>query len=572
MFKYLNTIGTAEGDTPETRLKKFTLILITLSCFIAAPIWGLSYYLLGFRNASLVPFAYMLLLAPAMIHFAIKKNEKVLLNIQLFGIFICPLVMQILAGGLFNAGAIILWSFLAPLTALIFYDLRKARIWMALVIVSIVLLIAFNDYSETFGDNITKSQKIYLAGMNLIGATLVIYFAIRYFVKTIDKNRRLLQEEKKQTDDLREQVIEKKASEEMRKQFETMANSIPNLAWMGDADGWVFWYNNRWFEYTGTTHEEMEGWGWKLVHDPEILPSVVEQWELSLRTGEPFEMVFPLKGADNIFRPFLSRAIPIRNNSGEVIRWFGTCTDISKQKELERMKDDFLSGVSHELKTPVTSLKAYVQLVDRALTKNEDHQTLSMVKRMGSQVDRLTGLIEELLIVTRIQKGKLAFNESTFDINKLVKEISEDMQTTSPTIPIGLSLLSNEVMVSGDRNKIGQVLINLLSNAIKFSNRKPIQVRSAILENGVEVCVQDFGIGIPAPDTRHVFEQFYQVNSHITFPGLGVGLYISSEIMKMHKGKILVESTLGEGSSFSIWLPLDPQALKLEGIASSFDL
>lgn len=119
-------------------------------------------------------------------------------------------------------------------------------------------------------------------------------------------------------------------------QFRTLANAIPNLAWMAHADGYIFWFNRRWYEYTGTTTEEMQGWGWQSVHDPAILPSVIERWKDSLATGHPFEMVFPLRGADGNFRAFLTRVEPIKDENGRIVRWFGTNTDITSQQEAER--------------------------------------------------------------------------------------------------------------------------------------------------------------------------------------------------------------------------------------------
>lgn len=124
-----------------------------------------------------------------------------------------------------------------------------------------------------------------------------------------------------------------RASEE---QFRTLADAIPNLAWMAHADGHIFWYNRRWHDYTGRSFEEMAGWGWQSVHDPEILPRVIENWTQSLRTGESFEMVFPLLGADGKFRSFLTRVEPIRDEAGKIRRWFGTNTDITAQEEAEK--------------------------------------------------------------------------------------------------------------------------------------------------------------------------------------------------------------------------------------------
>jgi PAS domain S-box-containing protein len=118
-------------------------------------------------------------------------------------------------------------------------------------------------------------------------------------------------------------------------QFRILADNVPTLCWMADPDGFIFWYNRRWFEYTGTTPAEMEGWGWQSVHDPEKLPQVLERWRESIATGQPFEMVFPLKAADGSYKPFLTRVSPHRDVSGTVTSWFGVNTDIAEQIEAE---------------------------------------------------------------------------------------------------------------------------------------------------------------------------------------------------------------------------------------------
>jgi PAS domain S-box-containing protein len=118
-------------------------------------------------------------------------------------------------------------------------------------------------------------------------------------------------------------------------QFQLLANSIPELCWMASPDGHIFWYNQRWYEYTGTTPQQMEGWGWQKVHDPAVLPAVVERWKNSLASGEPMEMVFPLKGVDGVFRSFLTRVRPLKDTTGRVTRWFGSNTDISSQMSIE---------------------------------------------------------------------------------------------------------------------------------------------------------------------------------------------------------------------------------------------
>jgi PAS domain S-box-containing protein len=146
-------------------------------------------------------------------------------------------------------------------------------------------------------------------------------------------------------------VSERKQAEEVRRsimaRFQVLADNMPALCWMANADGWIFWYNRRWYEYTGTTPETQEGWGWESVHDPEILPAVMERWKASIATGQPFEMVFPLKGADGVFHPFLTRIVPLRDKGGQVAQWFGTSTDITNERKAEDRQRLLTNELAH---------------------------------------------------------------------------------------------------------------------------------------------------------------------------------------------------------------------------------
>lgn len=136
--------------------------------------------------------------------------------------------------------------------------------------------------------------------------------------------------------DISQRRMVEDALRESEQKFSTLAETVPQLVWMAEPDGSIFWYNGNWYDYTGTTPEEMEGWGWQKVHDPEILPSVVERWKASIETGESFEMEFPLRGRDGVFRWFLTRVNPARDEEGRIIRWFGTNTDIDVQRRLDQ--------------------------------------------------------------------------------------------------------------------------------------------------------------------------------------------------------------------------------------------
>ncbi len=352
----------------------------------------------------------------------------------------------------------------------------------------------------------------------------------------------------------RKNEIEIKHSEE---RFRTLANSVSHLAWMANPDGWIYWYNQRWYDYTDTTLEEMQGWGWEKVHHPDHIKRIIEYVKLAWQNDEPYEMTFPLKRYDGIYRWFLTRVYPVKNNDGKVIQWIGTNTDIDDQKKALEQKDEFLSIASHELKTPVTSLKGFTQILQMKFEKEGNVQAVDLLSKMDKQVNKLTSLIVNLLDVTKIENGQLAFSEVDFDFNILIKEIAEEMQLTTESHKIVYDI-SHAIGVKGDRNRIGQVITNLISNAIKYSpDAHEIFLSTSMKNQHIKLCVKDFGIGIPDEKKSNIFNRFYRVSGdkENTFPGLGLGLFISAEIIKRHNGKIYLESTEGKGSTFCFTLP-----------------
>ena len=360
-------------------------------------------------------------------------------------------------------------------------------------------------------------------------------------------------------EDITEQMENRDKILELKERFETMANNIPNLSWIANSDGYIFWYNTRWYEYTGTTPQDMEGWGWKTVHDPVLLPEVLDKWQYSINSGQPFEMVFPLKGADGIFRPFLTRVVPIRNMNDEVIRWVGTNTDITAQKEVEKMKDNFLSMASHELKTPVTTIKAYAQIARNLLEEKKDIQISELIKKVEIHTDKLTKIISDLLDVNIIQQDKLSLKFSSFDYKDLIQEVIDDMSKLIASHKI-IYDIQETITIQADIDKISQVVNNLITNAVKYSPGKDkIIINTKIAEKGIQLSVQDFGIGISKANQDEVFNQFYRVtgDNQSQFSGMGIGLYISSEIIKKHNGKMWLESEEGNGTTMYVILPLN---------------
>jgi signal transduction histidine kinase len=225
-------------------------------------------------------------------------------------------------------------------------------------------------------------------------------------------------------------------------------------------------------------------------------------------------------------------------------------------QEAIQLRDDFISIASHELKTPVTSMKTYTQILQMALKRQGDEKNLRFLSKIEDQINKQTKLIEDLLNASKVQRGKLEFEITRFDINEVIKEITESMQATVSHKIHVKGRITHEI--SGDKDRIGQVIINLLSNAIKYSPKDDrIVVTLKEIKNASTVSVKDFGIGITEQQQKKIFDQFYQVNdpNEKTYPGLGIGLYISSEIIKRHGGELTVKSEKGKGSVFTFTLP-----------------
>ncbi|HEY9691950.1 MAG TPA: PAS domain-containing protein [Oculatellaceae cyanobacterium] len=381
--------------------------------------------------------------------------------------------------------------------------------------------------------------------------------------------------------DIQEQKEAEEALQESETKFRQLANSIPQLAWMANPDGWIFWYNQQWYEYTGTTPEQMEGWGWQSVHDPEILPKVIEQWTASISTGKPFEMEFPIKNAEAEFEWFLTRVNPFKDASGKILLWFGTNTNVTYQRRLveqkqelleseraarseleraSRLKDEFLLTLSHELRTPLNAILGWSQLLRTAKTDAARMaQGLDIIERNV----RVQGqLIDDLLDMSRIISGKLRLNVQRVELATVIEAAFETVRWSADAKNIRLQkVLDHQAgIVSGDPSRLQQIIWNLVSNAIKFTPKGGrVQVVLERINSHVEISVIDTGQGIKPEFLPYVFERFRQADASTTrqHGGLGLGLSIVKHLTEMHGGSITVKSAgEGKGTTFIVALPL----------------
>jgi PAS domain S-box-containing protein len=346
--------------------------------------------------------------------------------------------------------------------------------------------------------------------------------------------------------DVTERIAAEAALRQSEERLRQLANTIPNLAWMADANGDITWYNDRWYDYTGSTPEEMKGWGWQRVHHPDTLPEVVRQWRESLRTGQAFEMTFPLRGRDGVFRPFFTRVAPLRDASGAIVQWFGTNTDVSSLKkaeeelrEADRRKDEYLAMLAHELRNPLAPIRMAAALLKRA--RSDERQVARASEIIARQVGHMSGLLDDLLDVSRITRGLMSVEMERIEVAGIVAGALEQVRPLLEAKGHHVEVDQEEphLEVMGSSLRLIQVLTNLLDNAAKYSppqSRIEVAVRRSA--GWLRIEVTDDGVGIPAELLPRVFEPFTQGErgSHRSEGGLGLGLAVVRGLVELQGG------------------------------------
>ena len=352
------------------------------------------------------------------------------------------------------------------------------------------------------------------------------------------------------------------ALQDSEERFHDLADNIPNLAWMADETGWIFWYNKQWYEYTGTTFEEMQGWGWKKVHHPDYVKSVTEEWSLSIKEGNPYENVFPLRGADGNYRWFLTRILPIRDDQGRIQRWFGSNTDITENKlnekklenimkELKRSNNElqrFAYVSSHDLQEPLRMITSFTQLLERRYKNKLDADADDYIGFIVDGAKRMKSLIDDLLTFSRLNTQpheeiislETVLNTALLNLKTSIDE--NNVKITHDQLP----------QIIGDSSRMVQVFQNLILNAIKFNNNEKPEIHISVKKekNRYIFNVKDNGIGMDSKHLERIFTIFQRLHTRQEYEGTGIGLAIVQKIVQQHGGEIWVESKPGEGSTF----------------------
>jgi PAS domain S-box-containing protein len=350
-------------------------------------------------------------------------------------------------------------------------------------------------------------------------------------------------------------VLARKQIEDSERQFRTLAESIPHLAWMADETGSRLWYNRRWYDYTGTSFDEVQGWGWQKTLDPAFLPEVLKRWGEALSSGESMQMVYPVRGADGTFRSFLTRVEPVRDIEGRIVRWFGTYTDITDQRnteqELRRMNrelEEFAYVASHDLQEPLRMVNIYAEKIlrDPGAAKEKLDQYSAFVKE---GVKRMEALIDDLLAFSR----SVHIEDAPCGAADLSAALSDAMSALKDRIAESGATIEAPPMpfVRGETSQLSHVFQNVLSNAIKYRKKDispVIEIEAQREGRQWIVSIRDNGIGFESQYASRIFGLFKRLHKD-EYPGTGLGLAICKRIVERYGGHMWAEGNPGVGAA-----------------------
>lgn len=402
----------------------------------------------------------------------------------------------------------------------------------------------------------SRSADLVILSRNLKIQQAELRRANSLLIKQEEKVRIINRELSLLNQDLEKRVANRtKALAESENRFRNMMETIPQIAWTNTIDGKVVFYNQRWYDYTGLDYEQSRVSGFNMAIHPDDLKNSRDQFRSIRKTSNGGEFQIRGKRADGLYRWHLVRLMPIRNEKGQMQLWIGTATDIQELRLLQQQKDDFISIASHELKTPITSLKASLQLLNR-MKDNPTAMLPNLIGMANKSLDKVSILVEDLLNASKANEGQLHINPKIFTLSEVIDDCcqyirAEDIYTIKTEGDM-------DVKVYADAARIDQVVINFVNNAIKYApESKEIRVCIEKLDDTAKVSVIDKGPGIPLEKLRHLFDRYYRADSSGSqYTGLGLGLYICSEIIKKHNGTIGVDSEVGKGSTFWFTLPV----------------
>jgi PAS domain S-box-containing protein len=353
----------------------------------------------------------------------------------------------------------------------------------------------------------------------------------------------------------KELVIAKKEAESEKKRFIFLADLVPEMIWTANPDGKIDYVNERFYQYFNISKQDLDPIGMlrKIHHNDR--KQFLTAWQECFKVNEPLHITLRLKNAVDEFEWHLIQGTPYRDDLGRLIKWFGSCFNVDDHIKALQKKDEFINIASHELKTPVTSLKASLQMLSKLKSNVSSELVPKLIDQANRNIDRVTSLIASLLNASEINQGQLQLNKEQFDILPTLQDCCSHILSDDRHKIVFEGDLS--LKFCGDEARICQVITNFITNAVKYApESEVIKVKVENLDKNVKLSVIDHGPGISSDKQAYLFDRYYRVDSGGgNISGLGLGLYISAEIIRKHNGTIGLESVAGRGSNFWFTLP-----------------
>jgi PAS domain S-box-containing protein len=372
-------------------------------------------------------------------------------------------------------------------------------------------------------------------------------------------------------EDITDRILAAEALKESEGRFRRLADTMPQLVWTAEPDGRVDYYNRRVEEYDGIAAQPDSTWTWQPVLHPDDLGTTVRAWECAVATGGIYQCEHRVRMADGTLRWHLSRGLPVRDDSGAIVKWFGTATDIQALKraqedleEADRRKNEFLAILAHELRNPLVPIRNATEIL--RLKAESDPRLSSAQAMIDRQLGHMVRLIDDLMDVSRITRGRLQLRVERIDLSAL---LGQTLDAAGPGVDLSghrlsVSLPPEPILLDADPVRLAQVFLNLLNNACKYTESGGrIRVRAERLGEEALVTVADSGIGIGPEHLGHIFEMFAQVgpSAERSSGGLGIGLSLAKALVELHGGRIEAQSAgIGQGSAFLVHLPIPAAA------------
>jgi PAS domain S-box-containing protein len=375
-----------------------------------------------------------------------------------------------------------------------------------------------------------------------------------------------------------ERIRAETALRESEARYRMLTELVPQIVWTARPDGYLDYFNQRWAEFAGVDPAETEGWSWQPILHPEDQQRTVELWTQATQTGQLYECEHRVRNAAGEYRWLLSRAMPLRDKSGSIVKWFGTATDIHTWKQLEiertqllseaeaareeaeaanRSKDEFVAVVAHELRSPLNAISGWAKLLQTH--KFDEDKRSKALDTIWRNTQTQVQLIEDLLDISRLVKGTLQINSAPVDLTQVIEAVLNNIRPIAEAKNIQLQLhLTVTPLISGDFNRLQQVVVNLLNNAIKFTpTGGRVEIALEQVNAAVRLQVRDTGKGIAPEFLPYIFERFKQGQQNTgSKDGLGLGLAIVKNLVELHGGTITAESAgIDQGTTFTVRLP-----------------